>query len=63
MAPGEMLVFHSHLVHRSTDNGSDRERAAMVFHYAIGGTEDLSEERWGFTPPNVDWMPVRRAMT
>ena len=32
----------------------------MVYHYAEAGTIDQSEERWGFTPPNVDWMPVRR---
>ncbi len=60
MEPGDTLVFHSPLLHRSTDNESDRARAAMVFHYAIGGTEDQSEEQWGFTPPNIDWMPVRR---
>lgn len=60
MQPGDALVFHSNLVHRSTDNESDRERAAMVFHYAIGGTDDHSEERFGFVPPNIDWMPVRR---
>jgi ectoine hydroxylase-related dioxygenase (phytanoyl-CoA dioxygenase family) len=60
MQPGDLLVFHSHLMHRSTDNGSDRSRAAMVFHYAEAGTVDQSQERLGFVPPNVDWMPVRR---
>ena len=60
MQPGDLLVFHSHLMHRSTDNGSDRSRAAMVFHYAEAGTVDQSLEKIGFVPPNVDWMPVRR---
>jgi len=60
MAPGDLLVFHSHLMHRSTDNVSEHKRAAMVFHYATAGTVDQSQERWGFTPPNIDWMPVRR---
>jgi ectoine hydroxylase-related dioxygenase (phytanoyl-CoA dioxygenase family) len=60
MEPGDLLVFHSHLMHRSTDNESSRMRAAMVYHYAAAGTVDQSQEKWGFTPPNVDWMPVRR---
>jgi ectoine hydroxylase-related dioxygenase (phytanoyl-CoA dioxygenase family) len=61
MQPGDLLVFHSHLMHRSTDNESDRSRAAMVYHYAQAGTVDQSLERLGFVPPNVDWMPVCRA--
>jgi len=60
LEPGDALFFHSHLMHKSTDNASDRRRAAMVYHYAAGGTVDESQQRWGFTPPNVDWMPVRR---
>ncbi len=60
LEPGDALFFHSHLMHKSTDNGSDTRRAAMVYHYAEGGTVDQSQEKWGFTPPNVDWMPVRR---
>lgn len=61
MAPGDLLLFHSHLMHRSTDNRSERMRAAMVYHYAQAGTEDRSEARFGFRPPNVDWVAVRRA--
>ena len=60
MQPGDLLVFHSHLMHRSTDNESDAERAAMVFHYAEADTVDGSEEKFGFVPPNVDWMAVCR---
>ena len=52
MAPGDLLVFHSHLMHSSCDNGSDTLRAAMVYHLASHGTADLSE-----TPPPVnDWL-------
>ena len=58
--PGDLLFFHSHLMHKSTDNAVDYERAAMVYHYGEAGTRDLSVERWGRTPPNIDWMPVRR---
>ncbi len=61
MKAGDLLLFHSHLMHRSTDNLASEERAAMVYHYAEAGTIDGSQEKWGFTPPNVDWMPVRRA--
>ena len=61
MQPGDLLFFHSNLMHRSTDNTSGRLRAAMVYHYAEAGTEDHTEERWGRPSPNNDWMPVRRA--
>jgi len=60
MEPGDLLIFHSHLFHRSTDNESKRSREAMVYHYGQAGTVDRSEERFGFTPPNIDWMPVYR---
>ncbi len=60
MQPGDLLLFHSHLMHMSTDNDSDTMRAAMVYHFAEAGTIDESEKRWGRVPPNVDWMPVRR---
>ena len=38
MQPGDLLLFDSHLMHRSTDNVSDGIRAAMVYHYATTGT-------------------------
>ena len=61
MKAGDLLLFHSHLMHRSTDNVSGCERAAMVYHYGEAGTVDGSKERFGIVPPNVDWMPVRRS--
>ena len=42
MDPGDLLLFDSHLMHRSTDNESAGKRAAMVFHYAATGTVDLA---------------------
>jgi len=41
MDPGDLLVFDSHLMHRSTDNLSDGYRGAMVFHFCLPlvGTE------------------------
>jgi len=38
MDPGDLLLFDSHLMHRSTDNESGGIRAAMVYHYAQTGT-------------------------
>jgi ectoine hydroxylase-related dioxygenase (phytanoyl-CoA dioxygenase family) len=38
MEPGDLLLFDSHLMHRSTDNASGGIRAAMVYHYAATGT-------------------------
>ncbi|MBW2282112.1 MAG: phytanoyl-CoA dioxygenase family protein, partial [Deltaproteobacteria bacterium] len=58
--PGDLIVFHSHLFHKSSDNTADYMRAAMVYHFGEGGTVDHSEEKWGVRPPNVDWMPIRR---
>lgn len=60
MQPGDVLFFHSHLMHKSTDNTAITTRAAMVYHYADAATEDRSLERIGYVPPNVDWMPVLR---
>jgi ectoine hydroxylase-related dioxygenase (phytanoyl-CoA dioxygenase family) len=56
MEPGDLLVFDSHLMHRSTDNESDGIRAAMVFHYAATATVDRTEDVRGYTIN--DWMPV-----
>lgn len=44
MEPGDVLVFDSHLMHRSVDNGSDTLRAAMVYHYGVAGTIDHTGE-------------------
>jgi len=60
MQAGDLLLFHSCLMHRSTDNVADFGRMAMVYHYGEAGTVDHSREKWGMVPPNVDWMPVRR---
>lgn len=38
MDPGDLLLFDSHLMHRSTDNESAGIRAAMVYHYCQTGT-------------------------
>jgi ectoine hydroxylase-related dioxygenase (phytanoyl-CoA dioxygenase family) len=41
LQPGDLLVFDSHLMHRSTDNVSTGIRAAMVFHCCVAGTREL----------------------
>ena len=55
MQPGDLLLFDSHVMHRSTDNMSDGIRAAMVYHYSPYPTVD-------HTPKQVvnDWVPVWR---
>jgi phytanoyl-CoA hydroxylase len=57
MDAGDLLVFDSHLMHRSMDNESDGMRAAMVYHYAAAGTVDHTDE---FFPSINDWVPARR---
>jgi phytanoyl-CoA hydroxylase len=59
MDAGDLLLFDSHLMHRSTDNQTDGIRAAMVYHYALAGSVDHTEQIQGYTIN--DWMPVRRA--
>jgi phytanoyl-CoA hydroxylase len=59
MDMGDLLLFDSHLMHRSTDNESQGIRAAMVYHYAAAGTVDHTKQIQGYTIN--DWMPVRRA--
>ena len=60
MEPGDVLFFHSHLMHKSTDNLSQDRRAAMVFHFGESGTIDHNLELYGRTAPNIDWVPVLR---
>jgi chlorinating enzyme len=57
MQPGDLLVFHSHLMHRSTDNVSAGIRAAMVYHYSPAGTVDRTPRGPAYVN---DWVPVRR---
>lgn len=54
MKAGDLLVFDSHLMHRSTDNVSEGIRAAMVFHYCRAGVTDRQAS------PINDFMPARR---
>lgn len=55
MQPGDVLVFHSFLMHRSVDNQSRSRRTAVVYHYGAAGTRHL-----GMRSPTVDWMPAVR---
>jgi ectoine hydroxylase-related dioxygenase (phytanoyl-CoA dioxygenase family) len=56
MSPGDLLLFDSHLMHRSTDNEASALRAAMVYHYAPTGTVDRTEELKGYTIN--DWIAL-----
>lgn len=60
MAPGDLVVFDSHLVHSSGDNLSTKARIALCFHFATSGTIDRTAETFGNSPYN-DWMPAWRA--
>lgn len=55
MNRGDLLVFDSHLMHRSTDNVSAGIRAAMVYHYCRQGTTSRDE-----ASRVNDFMPARR---
>ena len=64
LAPGDLLVFDSHLMHRSEDNVSNDIRAAMVWHFAAADTVDLGMDFGNgrrTRSPIHDWMPLLRA--
>ncbi|HEX7034888.1 MAG TPA: phytanoyl-CoA dioxygenase family protein [Pseudomonadales bacterium] len=61
MEPGDVLFFHSYLMHRSTDNVADTRRAAMVYHYGEAGTRPLTFEIARALARVNRWLPVRRA--
>ena len=51
---GDLLLFHSFLMHKSYDNKSDSRRTAMVYHFAETGT--------GFgevDSPTNEWISIR----
>jgi ectoine hydroxylase-related dioxygenase (phytanoyl-CoA dioxygenase family) len=53
MLPGDVLVFHSFLMHRSGDNSTDARRTALVLHHTPTGTAPV-----GTPSGTVDFMPV-----
>ncbi len=51
---GDLLLFHSFLMHKSYDNKSNSRRTAMVYHFAETGT-DFGE----LDSPTNEWISVR----
>ena len=60
MEPGDVLFFHSYLMHMSTDNVAAERRAAMVYHYARAGTQARTPEQRAALQNVNRWIPVRR---
>jgi hypothetical protein len=61
MSPGDVLFFHSFLMHQSRDNVAPERRAAMVFHYGRAGTRLTDPGRAEALARVNRWIPVRRA--
>ena len=62
MEPGDLLVFHSFLLHRSVDNLGKGRRTAMVYHYGRAGTvNQASPDILALQDRVTRWVPVRRA--
>lgn len=57
MEVGDVLIFHSFLMHKSVDNLSQERRTALVYHYTQAGTRT----KGFFKSPTIDWMEVLRA--
>jgi hypothetical protein len=60
MEPGDVLFFHSYLMHRSTDNIADERRSAMVYHYAEAGTQAIDAATAAALAPVNRWVAARR---
>ncbi|WP_447726080.1 phytanoyl-CoA dioxygenase family protein [Sphingomonas koreensis] len=61
MEPGDVLFFHSYLMHRSTDNVAEYRRSAMVYHFAPAGTQPLDAEAAQRLAVVNRWIPACRA--
>lgn len=53
MEAGDVLIFHSFLMHMSNDNQSSERRSALVYHYAASDTQVL-----GPKSATIDFMPI-----
>lgn len=51
---GDLLLFHSFLMHKSYDNNSNIRRTAMVYHFAETGTKFGEVDS-----PTNEWISVR----
>lgn len=61
MQPGDLLVFHSFLMHKSVDNRGRGRRSAMVYHYGRAGSVNLNPPEMQAMQARVTrWIPVRR---
>jgi phytanoyl-CoA hydroxylase len=61
MGPGDLLVFHSYLMHKSVDNHSNDRRAAMVYHYGRAGTVNIADPAIQAIQARIlHWIPVTR---
>lgn len=61
MQPGDLLVFHSYLLHKSVDNRGTGRRSAMVYHYGRAGTVNLAApEKRAVQDRVTRWVPVSR---
>jgi phytanoyl-CoA hydroxylase len=53
MDPGDVLIFHSFLLHMSNDNTSSERRSALVNHYANSDTQVIGQKS-----PTIDFMRI-----
>jgi phytanoyl-CoA hydroxylase len=61
MNPGDLLVFHSYLLHKSVDNLSTDRRLAMVYHYGRAGTVNIADAATQAIQARIlHWIPVTR---
>jgi phytanoyl-CoA hydroxylase len=64
MQPGDLLVFHSHLLHKSVDNLGVARREAMVLHYAPTDTKNLADPKLRAIHDKIyRWRPVERTLS
>jgi phytanoyl-CoA hydroxylase len=58
--PGDVLFFHSYLMHMLTDNVAQERRTTMVYHYAHAGARAESPKAAEAISEVNRWILVRR---
>lgn len=61
LSPGDVLFFHSYLMHRAADNVASYRRIAVVYHYALTGTKAITPEVEASLARVNRWMPIPEA--
>lgn len=58
LAPGDLVVFHSNMVHGSGENTSDTPRTMLMMSYNAASNPPMAPRHAGYTPKDLDVLPA-----